>query len=90
MGDRAVYCARLESVCAERHRGFESPPIRSPSNREVTLLQRFPAFSPVVHAKESLIGLRKAWMAVITFLVPDFYCAAFVVIHFAYQSRQRL
>src|SRR4029077_19222347 len=28
MGDRAVYCARLESVCAERHRGFESPPIR--------------------------------------------------------------
>ena len=26
MGDRAVYCARLESVCAERHRGFESPP----------------------------------------------------------------
>ena len=29
MGDRAVDCARLESVCAERHRGFESPPIRS-------------------------------------------------------------
>ena len=28
MGDRAVYCARLESVCAARHRGFESPPIR--------------------------------------------------------------
>ena len=28
MGDRVVYCARLESVCAERHRGFESPPIR--------------------------------------------------------------
>jgi hypothetical protein len=28
MGDRAVDCARLESVCAERHRGFESPPIR--------------------------------------------------------------
>ena len=28
MGDRAVYCARLESVCAERHPGFESPPIR--------------------------------------------------------------
>src|SRR5213078_1300650 len=26
MGDRAVYCARLESVCAERHWGFESPP----------------------------------------------------------------
>jgi hypothetical protein len=32
MGDRAVYCARLESVCAERHRGFESPPIRHPNN----------------------------------------------------------
>ena len=31
MGDRAVDCARLESVCAERHRGFESPPIRPPS-----------------------------------------------------------
>jgi hypothetical protein len=30
MGDRAVDCARLESVCAERHRGFESPPIRFP------------------------------------------------------------
>src|SRR5438132_5945643 len=29
MGDRAVDCARLESVCAERHRGFESPPIRA-------------------------------------------------------------
>ena len=28
MGDRAVYCARLESVCAARHQGFESPPIR--------------------------------------------------------------
>src|SRR4029453_3673612 len=32
MGDRAVYCARLESVCAERHRGFESPPIRHPAS----------------------------------------------------------
>jgi hypothetical protein len=30
MGDRVVDCARLESVCAERHRGFESPPIRLP------------------------------------------------------------
>jgi hypothetical protein len=29
MGDRVVDCARLESVCAERHRGFESPPIRA-------------------------------------------------------------
>jgi hypothetical protein len=29
MGDRVVDCARLESVCAERHRGFESLPIRS-------------------------------------------------------------
>ena len=28
MGDRAVDGARLESVCAERHPGFESPPIR--------------------------------------------------------------
>lgn len=27
-GDRVVDCARLESVCAERHRGFESPPFR--------------------------------------------------------------
>ena len=32
MGDRAVYCARLESVCAERHPGFESPPIRQRRN----------------------------------------------------------
>ena len=32
MGDRAVYCARLESVCAERHPGFESPPIRQLTN----------------------------------------------------------
>jgi hypothetical protein len=31
MGDRVVDCARLESVCAERHRGFESPPIRRAS-----------------------------------------------------------
>lgn len=30
MGDRAVDCARLESVCAARHQGFESPPIRFP------------------------------------------------------------
>lgn len=29
MGDRVVDCARLESVCAERHRGFESLPIRA-------------------------------------------------------------
>jgi tetratricopeptide (TPR) repeat protein len=28
MGGRVVYCARLESVCAERYPGFESPPIR--------------------------------------------------------------
>src|SRR5438045_8698845 len=33
MGDRAVYCARLESVCAERHPGFESPPIRHSAYR---------------------------------------------------------
>src|SRR4030095_5324404 len=31
MGDRVVDCSRLESVCAERHRGFESPPIRPAS-----------------------------------------------------------
>src|SRR2546429_8558420 len=31
MGDRVVDCARLESVCAERHRGFESLPIRQRS-----------------------------------------------------------
>src|SRR5262245_18075375 len=30
MADRVVDCARLESVCAVRHRGLESPPIRSP------------------------------------------------------------
>src|SRR5436305_12803396 len=29
MGDRAVDCARLESVCAARHQGFEYPPIRA-------------------------------------------------------------
>jgi hypothetical protein len=28
MGDRVVDCARLESVCTERYRGFESRPIR--------------------------------------------------------------
>jgi hypothetical protein len=28
MGDRVVDCARLESVCAERHRGVRIPPIR--------------------------------------------------------------
>ena len=33
MGDRVVDCARLESVCAERHRGFESPPIRQERKR---------------------------------------------------------
>ncbi len=31
MGGRVVDCARLESVYTERYRGFESPPIRSPS-----------------------------------------------------------
>ena len=29
MGGRVVDCARLESVYAARHPGFESPPIRS-------------------------------------------------------------
>ena len=28
MGGRVVECARLESVCAAMHRGFESLPIR--------------------------------------------------------------
>jgi LSD1 subclass zinc finger protein len=37
MGDRAVDCARLESVCAARHQGFESPPIRSSPARSLTL-----------------------------------------------------
>ena len=38
MGDRAVYCARLESVCAERHPGFESLPIRHRlTSRRVTI-----------------------------------------------------
>ena len=48
MGDRVVDCARLESVCAERHRGFESPPIRHlaqvsrPEDSTVALIgQRF-------------------------------------------------
>jgi hypothetical protein len=36
MGDRAVYCARLESVCAERHPGFESPPIRKVAKSAIT------------------------------------------------------
>lgn len=40
MGDRAVDCARLESVCAERHRGFESPPIRH-HNLRVQKTQRW-------------------------------------------------
>jgi tetratricopeptide (TPR) repeat protein len=31
MGDRAVDCARLESVCTARYQGFESPPIRQRS-----------------------------------------------------------
>src|SRR4051794_20186298 len=34
MGDRAVDCARLESVCAARHQGFESPPIRQSSRAQ--------------------------------------------------------
>src|SRR5215470_16091938 len=33
MGDRVVDCARLESVCAERHRGFESLPIRQHADK---------------------------------------------------------
>ena len=44
MGDRAVYCARLESVCAERHPGFESPPIRQlaePMTHAVFMLALF-------------------------------------------------
>ena len=40
MGDRVVDCARLESVCAERHRGFESPPIRSASRWSFAGLSR--------------------------------------------------
>jgi hypothetical protein len=36
MGDRAVDCARLESVCAARHQGFESPPIRQPMKSLIT------------------------------------------------------
>jgi hypothetical protein len=38
MGDRAVYCARLESVCAERHPGFESPPIRRASSSRLEIV----------------------------------------------------
>src|SRR6266436_9651038 len=39
MGDRVVDCARLESVCAERHRGFESPPIRPASRSRLAGLR---------------------------------------------------
>jgi hypothetical protein len=42
MGDRAVDCARLESVCAERHRGFESPPIRIRSDTRKVKMQKPP------------------------------------------------
>src|SRR5206468_9882199 len=47
MGDRAVDCARLESVCAERHPGFESPPIR---HALVTCRQiSFSSFAAIKH-----------------------------------------
>ena len=36
MGDRVVDCARLESVCAERHRGFESLPIRQLADEKLS------------------------------------------------------
>ena len=39
MGDRAVYCARLESVCAEKHPGFESLPIRHASEERAAFLK---------------------------------------------------
>lgn len=38
MGDRAVYCARLESVCAAKHPGFESLPIRHFVTRSLAFL----------------------------------------------------
>ena len=41
MGDRVVDCARLESVCTARYRGFESPPIRH-QPRKWLEIQRVP------------------------------------------------
>ena len=41
MGDRVVDCARLESVCAERHRGFESLPIRQLEDNGIIPSARF-------------------------------------------------
>ena len=38
MGDRAVDCARLESVCTARYQGFESPPIRQRLNEQGRVL----------------------------------------------------
>ncbi len=34
-GVRVVDGARLEGVCAERHRGFESPPLRFVPSRQI-------------------------------------------------------
>ena len=51
MGDRAVDCARLESVCAERHRGFESPPIRHPMKSS--------ASAAIVKVKLKVIEMKK-------------------------------
>ena len=44
MGDRVVDCARLESVCAERHRGFESLPIRQLDDKEFIAYVIWPWF----------------------------------------------
>jgi hypothetical protein len=42
------------------------------------------------HQPREVEKLAAYFAGTFTFLVPDFYCAAFAVIHFAYQSRQRL
>jgi tetratricopeptide (TPR) repeat protein len=64
MGDRAVYCARLESVCAERHPGFESPPIRH--GNPITLA-RFCAF------RNDL--LMRLFLALIVFTTSSLFAA---------------
>jgi hypothetical protein len=61
MGDRAVDCARLESVCAERHRGFESPPIRirlAPNLAENGIANRAPSTRTTWFGRQNDLGIR--------------------------------
>ena len=55
MGDRAVDCARLESVCAERHRGFESPPIR-----HLTVASALPGLQMKLHKNANVTASKMA------------------------------